>query len=302
MATRADLSVRPLTTAIGAEIHGVDLRDDLDDETIDAIRQVLLDHCVVFFRDQDVTDEQQVRFAKRFSTVQHVVFDNTSSEQPDLTVIDISQPKGSGTDSWHAESTFMAAPPFGAVLRAVHVPPVGGDTCFASMYAAYDALSPSLRQQLDGLTAVHSAAKVMALVRRLQNATVRGDADEIPTVVHPVVRVHPETGRKLLYVSSKWVERIVELDEAESAALLAFLYEHVKSPEFQCRFRWGVGSIAMWDNRACQHYAVADYSERRVMHRVLLAGDVPYGPNDAPPSSADLRPRAAAAGAPSARC
>ena len=120
--------------------------------------------------------------------------------------------------------------------------------------------------------------------------------------VHPVVRTHPENGRKSLFVNGIFTKRIVELDEAESAALLAFLYEHVKSPELQCRFRWEAGSIAFWDNGACQHYAVADYSERRVMHRVLLTGDVPYGPNDMPPRSAGLRPRAAAAGAPSARC
>ena len=209
------------------------------------------------------------------------MFENTSSEQPDLTVIDMVSPKGSGTDVWHADSTFMREPPLGAVLRAVQIPAVGGDTCFASMYAAYDALSPSMQRQLDGLTAIHSTAHVMALVRRLDNATVKTSSEDIPTVTHPVVRVHPETGRKLLFVSSNWVERIVELDEAESTALLNFLYEHVKTPEFQCRFRWDVNSVAFWDNRACQHYAVADYDERRVMHRVLLAGDRPYGPEAA---------------------
>jgi taurine dioxygenase len=281
MVTRTDISVHPLTGTIGAEIRGVDLAEDLDDETIAAIRRAWLDHCVVFFRDQDITPEQQVRFATRFSTVQRAVFENTASDQPDLTVIDMVSPKGSGTDQWHADSTFMAAPPLGAVLRAVQIPSVGGDTCFSSMYAAYDALSPSMQEQLDGLTAVHSTAKVMALVRRLDNARVPTGGDEIPTMVHPVVRVHPETGRKLLFVSPNWVERIVELGEAESNALLALLYEHVKTPDFQCRFKWDVNSVAFWDNRACQHYAVADYSERRVMNRVLLAGDVPFGPGDA---------------------
>jgi taurine dioxygenase len=281
MVTTTQLDVRPLTGAIGAEIFGVDLGADLDDTTIAAIRRALLDHCVVFFRDQDITDDEQVRFAKRFSGVQRAVFGNTSDVAPDLTVIDMLTPKGSGTDVWHADSTFMPAPPFGAVLRAVQIPQVGGDTCFASMYAAYDALSPSMQQQLDGLTAVHSTAHVMELVRRLDNAKVPTNDADLPTHVHPVVRVHPETGRKLLFVSPNWVERIVELQDAESASLLAFLYEHVKSPEFQCRFRWQVHSVAFWDNRACQHYAVADYDERRVMHRVLLAGDVPSGPDGA---------------------
>jgi len=278
MGTTTHLGVRPLSGAIGAEISGVDLGADLDDHTVAAIRRALLEHCVVFFRDQDITDDQQVRFATRFSTVQRAVFGNTSDVEPDLTVIDMLSPKGSGTDVWHADSTFMPAPPFGAVLRAVQIPAVGGDTCFSSMYAAYEALSPSIRTQLDGLTAVHSAAHVMALVRRLDNAKVPASPGALPAQVHPVVRVHPETGRKLLFVSPNWVERIVELEDAESASLLAFLYEHVKSPDFQCRFRWEVGSVAFWDNRACQHYAVADYDERRVMHRVLLAGDVPYGP------------------------
>jgi alpha-ketoglutarate-dependent taurine dioxygenase len=274
----ADLDVRPLTTAIGAEIHGVDLSVDLDDATIAAIRQVWLDRCVVFFRDQDITKEQQVRFATRFAPVQQAVFENTASDEPGLTVINMESPRGSGTDVWHADSTFMAAPPLGAVLRAVRLPAVGGDTCFASMYAAYDLLSPTMQHQLDGLTAVHSTAHVMALVRRLDNATVVGEED-IQRTVHPVVRVHPETGRKLLFVSPNWVERIVELEDAESASLLAFLYEHVKSPEIQCRFKWDVDSVAFWDNRACQHYAVADYHEQRTMNRVLLAGDVPFGPS-----------------------
>ncbi len=219
MVTTTQLDVRPMTGAIGAEIFGVDLSADLDDATIAAIRRALLDHCVVFFRDQDITDDEQVRFATRFSVVQRAVFGNTSDVAPDLTVIDMLTPKGSGTDVWHADSTFMPAPPFGAVLRAVQIPEVGGDTCFASMYAAYDALSPRMQKQLDGLTAVHSTAHVMDLVRRLDNAKVPTSADDLPTHVHPVVRVHPETGRKLLYVSPNWVERIVELQEAESAAL-----------------------------------------------------------------------------------
>ena len=191
MATTTELDVRPLTGAIGAEIGGVDLGADLDEATIAAIRRVLLEHCVIFFRDQDITDDQQVQFATRFSTVQRAVFGNTSDVEPDLTVIDMLSPKGSGTDAWHADSTFMPAPPFGAVLRAVQIPAVGGDTCFASMYAAYDALSPSMQRQLDGLTAVHSTAHVMALVRRLDNAKVKGGGEELPTRCTPVVACIP---------------------------------------------------------------------------------------------------------------
>jgi len=270
------LEVTPLTPAIGAEIRGVDLRDELDASTVAAIRRALLDHGVIFFRDQPLSPEEHLRFARRFGEVKVPVFDNTSSETPGFTVIDVSKPKNSGTDAWHADSTFMKEPPMGAILRAELLPACGGDTLWASMAAAYDALDADLRARLDGMVAEHSTKKVMALVAKLDNAYTRETKIE-PPVLHPVVRVHPETGRKGLYVSGNWVDRIVDLPDDESEALLRFLYEHVKSPEFQVRFRWRRDSIAFWDNRATQHYAVADYHERRVMHRVLLAGDVPYG-------------------------
>jgi len=274
------LDVRPLTPTIGAEIFGVDLRVELDDGTVAALRRALLDHGVIFFREQRLSPEQHLRFARYFGEVKIPVFENKSSETPGFTVIDQSSPKGSGTDVWHADSTFMAEPPLGAILRAEHVPAVGGDTLWASMTAAYEALDAALRERLDGLVAEHSARRVMALVQKLDNAYAR-ETQVAPAVLHPAVRVHPETGRKLLFVSPNWVDRIVGLPEAESEALLHFLYEHVKSPELQCRFRWQRDSVAFWDNRATQHYAVPDYRERRVMHRVMLAGDVPFGPEQA---------------------
>lgn len=285
-----NLDIRPLTPAVGAEIFGVDLRIELDDATIAALRRALLDHGVIFFRDQALSPEQHVRFARRFGEVKIPVFENKSSETPGFTVIDQSSPKGSGTDVWHADSTFMAEPPLGAILRAEHVPACGGDTLWASMVAAYDALDADLRERLDGLVAEHSARRVMALVEKLDNAYAR-ETKIAPPVLHPVVRVHPETGRKLLFVSPNWVDRIVGLPEEESEALLRFLYEHVKSPELQCRFRWQRNSVAFWDNRSTQHYAVPDYRERRVMHRVMLAGDLPFGPGQARPASVRLAPR-----------
>jgi len=273
--TTTQLDVRPLTGAIGAEIFGVDLGADLDDTTIAAIRRALLDHCVVFFRDQDITDDQQVRFATRFSGVQRAVFGNTSDVAPDLTVIDMLTPKGSGTDVWHADSTFMPAPPFGAVLRAVQIPEVGGDTCFASMYAAYDALSPSMQQQLDGLTAVHSTAHVMELVRRLDNAKVPTSSEDLPTHVHPVVRVHPETGRAGLFFDPMYSTRVIELHPSESDAVLAFLRSAITDPTFACRYRWANGTFAMWDNRCTMHRVSSDFLGERIIQRVTVAGDVP---------------------------
>ena len=270
------LDIRPLTPTIGAEIFGVDLCGELDACTVLALRQALLDHCVIFFRDQALTAEQHVRFARYFGEVKIPVFDNKSSEVPGFTVIDQSQPKGSGTDVWHADSTFMDEPPLGAILRAERIPECGGDTLWANMYAAYDALDDVLRMRLDAMQAEHSMAKVMALVSKLDNAYSR-EQDIAPQAIHPVVRVHPETGRKLLNVSSNWVDRMVGLPHDESEELLRFLYEHVKSPEFHCRFRWRRDSVAFWDNRCTQHYVVPDYRERRVMHRVMLAGDRPVG-------------------------
>lgn len=277
MTFEAGFEVRPLTPVIGAEIFGLDLRAPLDRDTVAALRQVWLDRGVLFFRDQRISPEEQLRFARAFGEVKIAVFENKSTEIPGFTVIDQSKPKGSGTDRWHADSTFMDEPPMGAILRAEKIPACGGDTLWASMAAAYDALDVDLRARLDGLFAEHSGKKVMALVAKLDNAYAR-ETQVSPPVVHPVVRVHPETGRKVLFVSDNWVDRILGLSERESDELLHLLYEHVKSPELQCRFRWEPNSIAFWDNRSTQHYAVADYQERRVMHRVMLAGDVPYGP------------------------
>jgi len=271
------LEIRPLTPTVGAEIFGVDLRKALEDETVASIRAALLEHGVVFFRDQRLSPEEQLRFASRFGEIKIPVFENKATQTPGLTVIEQSSPKGAGTDVWHADSTFMVEPPMGAILRAEHVPVCGGDTLWADMVAAYETLDAGLRERLDGLVAEHSMRKVMALIGRLDNAYARG-SEMAPPVLHPVVRVHPETGRKLLFVSPNWVDRIVGLPEAESEELLRLLYDHVKRPELQCRFRWQRDSVAFWDNRSTQHYAVPDYQERRVMHRVMLAGDRPYGP------------------------
>ena len=266
-----------MTTVIGAEVLGVDLRDDLDDDLIAELRAALLVHLVLFFRDQDLTPADQLRFAERFGPVMTPLIDTASTEVPGVTVLDQVAPRGYGTDRWHCDSTFAECPPLGAVLRAVELPPVGGDTLWASMYAAYDTLSVPLRTMLDGLTAVHSTAIVNQLMRGLPNVVHReGDDDEF---VHPVVRVHPETGRKLLFVNGNFTTRIVELTDAESRALLDLLFAHITSPEFHCRFRWTAGAVAFWDNRAVQHFAVPDYGERRVMHRTLIAGDRPVGPH-----------------------
>jgi taurine dioxygenase len=188
-------------------------------------------------------------------------------------------PKGQYTERWHTDSTFLPEPPFGAILRAVQLPSTGGDTCWASMYAAYEGLSPAMQTFLDGLTAEHSTAIIDAALAQL-GTVVRRDSGFAPSI-HPVVRVHPETGRKSLFVNGNFTTRIMELSERESAVLLSFLFEHVNSPEYHVRFHWEPNSVAIWDNRATQHCAIPDYHERRVMCRCMMRGDRPVGPSPA---------------------
>ncbi len=276
------VSVDSLTAAIGAEVRGVDLSAELDPETVAVLRQALLDHLVLFFRDQSMTTEEHIRFARYFGEIDLPLFRTTASPRPEVIVLDQVAPKGQGADSWHADNTYMPSPPMGSILRAVVLPPVGGDTCFASMYAAYEALSPAMQAVLDGLGAVHSLEQMVQRTKHVANARLRDSLEEWLPVVHPVVRVHPETGRRLLNVNANWTAAIDGFTPDESEALLGFLLGHLKNPEFQCRFHWSPGAVAFWDNRAVQHYAVADYTSRRVMERVTVAGDRPVGPGEMP--------------------
>jgi taurine dioxygenase len=271
------LVVKPLTPTIGAELHGVDLTRDLDPQTVAEIREALLAHLVVFFRDQPVTPDEHVRFARNFGDISVPAFRPKASLSPEVVVLDQINPRGEGADRWHTDNTYMTEPPMGSVLRSVQIPPSGGDTCFASMYAAYDALSPRLQSTLEGLHAVHDIVPLLqkSIDRGLIEADIEALRRSWPAVEHPVVCTHPETGRRLLYVNANWTTRLCGLEEAESDDLLRFLFHHVGSPQFQCRFRWTENAIAFWDNRAVQHFAVADYSERRVMHRVTIAGERP---------------------------
>ena len=272
------LDVRPVTAEIGAEIHGIDLREPLDEGTVDALRHALQRHLVLFFRDQDITPAQHLAFAKHFGPITVAPFGPKHPDFPEITVLDQTTPKGEGADNWHADNTFMPAPPLGSILRGVMIPDVGGDTCFASGYAAYEALSPSMQQFVVGLTAVHDISRMLA------KAISHGQATEPfeqmqrvwPPHSHPVVTTNPDTGRKCLFVNGNWTARIEGLSERENNALLPMLIDHIRAPEFQCRFRWETGSIAFWDNRWVQHYGVADYGgHRRIMQRVTIEGVPP---------------------------
>ena len=281
--TMPQLDVRPIAGALGAEIHGVDLAalsagPDTHRETVAAVRQALLDHGVVFFRDQAFDAEQHKRLARRFGDI--FVHPNFYGTQPDPEIVEIRREPGDTRivgEEWHTDTTMMAEPPMGAILYAIEVPPYGGDTLFASQYLAYETLSDGMKRLLAGLRAVHSDRKVAgprAGVNQGRSTRARDDEDWRETVsVHPVVRTHPETGRKLLYVNASYTIRFEDMTEEESAPLLSFLLAHGHRPEFTCRFRWAPGSVAFWDNRCTKHLAVHDAGRfRRLMRRVQIAG------------------------------
>jgi taurine dioxygenase len=280
-ASRHRIEARALTPTIGAEVAGVDLATAPDDEgAMRTIEQLLHEHLVLFFRGQGhVTPEQQVRFAGWFGPFEYHPFAKPHSDYPEMTVLDQVTPEKDGANSWHSDTSFMETPALGSVLQAVQLPPSGGDTCWASMYAAWDALSHPVRTMLAPLQALHD------ILVPLEKAIAGGHSSSTdlaavraawPPVAHPIARTHPATGRTCLYVNNNFTTRILGLTEGESDALLRYLLSHVQRPDFQVRFQWEPGSVAFWDNRCTQHYAVPDYSgERRVMHRVAIAGERP---------------------------
>jgi taurine dioxygenase len=271
------LNVSPVTPALGAEVSGVDLSAGLDDACRDEILAALERHLVLFFRDQAVTPQQQLAFATRFGEVSVAPFGPKDAANPDITVLDQLAPKGEGADSWHADNTFMPEPPFASILRGEIIPSLGGDTCWANTYLAYEGLAAPLRSMIDGLVGIHDLTKMLSKAIELgkSDADLHAMQERWPPMRHPVVRTNPVTGRKALFVNRNWTTRIEGLGERESEALLNLLCDQMLVPDYQVRLRWTAGTVAFWDNRWVQHYAVPDYTERRVMCRVTLAGDRP---------------------------
>jgi taurine dioxygenase len=272
------LDVRPLTSAIGAEIHGVDCAAPVDDQTIAAIRAVWLDRQVVFFPNQHLDDETQVAFASRFGelTEGHPV-EPLVGERPEVQPIDSVKDR---TNFWHTDVTFMADPPMASMLYSVVVPDVGGDTMWVNTRAAYDALGAPLQRFCDTATAYHYSEYYARLVADGRGNTWHGrKLDKLSPAEHPVVRVHPETGMRNLFVNPGFTVGIRDLPGSQSSAILRMLYDHMTAPEFLVRYRWSPGTLAFWDNRTTMHYGIYDYGDdRRIMHRVILRGDRPYGP------------------------
>jgi taurine dioxygenase len=273
------LELRPSVGALGCEVAGVDLSAELDDSVIRELRQALLDHLVIFVRNQNIAAGQFVALARRFGSLTEYPFVKGMSDYPEIVEVKkLEHERVNFGGIWHSDTTYLEVPPMGTMLLSREIPPQGGDTMFSNMYLAYETLSPGMRRLLDGLVAVSSSAK--ADVSRTREDRIASDptakARTVHTAEHPVVRTHPETGRKALYVNVAHTVRFKDMTEEESAPLLQFLFQHQVKPEFTCRFRWSVGALAFWDNRSTQHNPINDYHGfRRVMHRITLKGDRP---------------------------
>jgi alpha-ketoglutarate-dependent taurine dioxygenase len=273
------IEVKRVAGALGAEVSGVDLREPLSDAQAADIRRAWLEHLVLFFRDQDLGAEQYMAFARRLGRPVEYPFVKGIEGFPEI--IEVKKLEHETVNFgglWHSDTAYLAQPPMASMLLAREIPPYGGDTLFANMYLAYEALSEGLKKLLASLKAVNESAK--AAVTRTREDRLKSDgrpeAAKDLVAEHPVVRTHPETGRKALYVNAGHTTRFAEMTEEESAGLLAYLYHHQIRPEFTCRFAWRRASIAFWDNRCTQHNPVNDYHGfRRLMHRITLAGDRP---------------------------
>lgn len=282
------VTIRPVSPPCGAEVSGVDLRDPTS-EIMSLMNRALAEHAVLFVRDQDLTPEQQVELTLRFGPVLRVPYIAPLADHPDVVAV-LKEPDERNISTfggtWHSDFSFLDEPPSLTLLYALELPEVGGDTLWASQYAAYDALSTGMKRLLDPLRAIHTAwphgtrgPDTTAAVSRSVVMT-RNDPSADREVVHPVVRVHPVTGRKALFVNPVYTQRFEDMTEGESQPLLQHLFAHATSPELSCRLRWAPGTLAIWDNRCLLHLAINDYDgSRRLLHRTTAAGSAPTGPS-----------------------
>jgi taurine dioxygenase len=275
------IRVTRLSPALGAQIEGLDLSQELAGATVSRLNELLVEHQVLFFRNQPITPHAQADFAARFGSLHiHPIYPELP-DLPQIMVLDTHPGFLPDNDNWHTDVTFSQTPPLAGILAAKHVPPSGGDTLWSSSSAAYEALSLPLRTLLDGLTAEHSVAKSFPAERWQSDPDFKERYERAvakhPLVTHPVVRTHPVSRRRALFVNQGFTTHIKELQPEESKALLTYLYAHASRPEFTVRWRWQKDDIVFWDNRVTQHYAIADYlPERRTMHRATVNGDKPF--------------------------
>jgi taurine dioxygenase len=274
-----NLEVRKVAGALGAEVLGIDLARDMDEAMTRRLRELWLEHQVLFFRDQQLPPAQFLEFARKWGEVIEYPFVKGIEGFPlIIPVVKLEHERNNFGGIWHSDTAYLENPPMASMLVAREVPPFGGDTLFAGQYAAYEALSPGMKEMLDGMMALNSSAKADVTKTREDRIAERGTetAKQVLQAEHPVVRTHPETGRKALYVNFGHTQRFRDMTEEESAPLLNYLFAHQTRPEFTCRFVWRPGSLALWDNRCTQHNPVNDYhGYKRVMHRITLMGDRP---------------------------
>ena len=279
-----NFELKPIANSLGAEVLGLDLGKPLHAETEEELQQAFLDHLVLCFRDQHFNPKGLLQLTQRLGGVGETPYLTGLSEYPDVVpVIKEAGEKSALTfgSGWHTDFTFQEHPPSRTLLYAVDVPETGGDTLYCNLYQAYEALSPGLQQMLEGLTAIHSATRSYGpdatLKDRMENMTIVNDESEPDLMEHPVIRTHPDTGRKALWVNPVYTIRFKDMTETESAPILKYLNELAVSTDFTCRVQWQPGSLTMWDNRCTQHCASADYQgQRREMLRTTVAGDRPY--------------------------
>jgi len=273
------ITVRRIAGGCGAEIGGVDLSQPLGADTVAVLRHAFLNHLVIFFRGQTLEPARFLAFARVFGTPVEYPFVKGIDGFPEIIrVAKLEHERVNFGGVWHSDTSYLEQPPMASMLYAIEVPPQGGDTLFANQYLAYESLSDGMRRLLDPLVAINSSAK--ADVTRTREDRMKDSPNAAArkeyVAEHPVVRTHPETGRKALYVNIAHTLRFKDMTEEESAPILSFLHQHQIKPEFTCRFVWKKGSLALWDNRAAQHYPINDYhGHRRIMHRITLAGDRP---------------------------
>jgi taurine dioxygenase len=273
----SDLRIDALTPAIGANITAIDISQPIDGDTLDAIYQALIDHLVIIFPEQTILPAAHLAFAESFGELDqpHHVYPHVPGFER-IVLLENDADRPPETNAWHTDLTFKQNPPFASILYARAVPVTGGDTLWASMYAAYDALPSGMKEQLAGLSAVHDMGSFrnQYLARENGVQALNEAMAKVGSAVHPMVRNHPVTGRGFLFVNQSFTTHVVGMSSHESHRLLRYLFDHINQPEFQCRLRWQANSLVMWDNRVTQHYAVADYMPHyRLMHRVTVIDD-----------------------------
>ena len=273
------ITAKPIAGALGAEISGIDLTQTVTDAQYLEIRELLVEYGVIFFRDQDISPAQQKALAASFGPLQTHPAYGTVEGFPEITILESTAEKPTKIEMWHTDMTFREHPPLGTILRSKIIPKKGGDTLWASTSAAYDALSQPMKDMLSGLNAVHdfSYGFKESLAEAGGAERLKQAVADNPPVLHPVIRTHPENGRKVIFVNELFTTHIVGLRAKESDAILKFLYQHIITPEFTCRFNWEPNCIALWDNRNTQHKPINDYfPAHRCLERITIDGDRPY--------------------------